>query len=80
MIPGSIDVNIMVKVDRRIYYDNVRPIADEFSDAKTALKGYAKSCLDSAIVFSAGINQRLFDYMTNFKEFYRDKTGTIKKG
>lgn len=79
MIPGSIDVNIMVKLDRRIYYDNVRPIADEFSDAKTALKGYAKSCLDSAIVFSAGINQRLFDYMTNFKEFYRDKTGTIKK-
>lgn len=78
MQPGSIDVNIMVKVDR-IYHDNILPIADEFSDAKTALRGYANSSLESAIIFSAGINQRLFDYMTRFKEFYRDKTGKIKK-
>ena len=78
MRPGSIDVNIMVKLDR-IYHDNIRPIGDEFSDAKTALRGYADSSLESAIVFSAGINQRLFDYMTRFKEFYRNKTGEIKK-
>lgn len=78
MQPGSIDVNIMVKVDR-IYHDNILPIADEFSDAKTALRGYANSSLESAIIFSAGINQRLFNYMTRFKEFYRDKTGKIKK-
>ncbi|MDI6688407.1 MAG: hypothetical protein QME06_09350 [Desulfobacterales bacterium] len=78
MLPGSIDVNIMVKLDRA-YYDNVQPIVDEFSDAKTALRGYANSSLESAIVFSAGINQRLFDYMTRFKEFYRDKTGKSKK-
>ncbi len=78
MRPGSIDVNIMVKLDR-IYHDNIRPISDEFSDAKTALRGYANSSLESAIVFSAGINQRLFDYMTRFKDFYRNKTGKIKK-
>ncbi|MFV9644378.1 MAG: hypothetical protein ACNYWU_01010 [Desulfobacterales bacterium] len=78
MQPGSIDVNIMVKLDR-IYHDNILPISDEFSDAKTALRGYADSSLESAIVFSAGINQRLFDYMTRFKDFYRNKTGEIKK-
>ena len=78
MRPGSIDVNIMVKLDR-IYHDNILPITDEFSDAKTALRGYADSSLESAIVFSAGINQRLFNYMTRFKDFYRDKTGKIKK-
>ncbi|MBC8199336.1 MAG: hypothetical protein ISS67_01690 [Desulfobacterales bacterium] len=78
MRPGSIDVNIMVKLDR-IYHDNILPISDEFSDAKTALRGYADSSLESAIIFSAGINQRLFDYMTRFKEFYRNKTGKIKK-
>ena len=78
MQPGSIDVNIMVKLDR-IYHDNILSISDEFSDAKTALRGYADSSLESAIVFSAGINQRLFDYMTRFKDFYRNKTGEIKK-
>ncbi|MDO9565397.1 MAG: hypothetical protein Q7J15_01435 [Candidatus Desulfaltia sp.] len=82
MLPGSIDVNIMVKLDRAYYdniHDNIQPIIDEFSDAKAALRGYANSSLESAIVFSAGINQRLFDYMTCFKEFYRDKTGKSKK-
>ena len=77
--PGSIDVNIMVKVDRTNYDSNGEPLSDEFSDAKTGLRGYAKSSLKSAIVFSAGINQRLFNYMTRFRDFYRDKTGQIKK-
>jgi hypothetical protein len=75
MIEGSIDVNIMVKLDR------LPPsLGDEFSDAKTALKGYAKSLLkNSAIVFSAGINQSLYNYMAQFKEFYRNATGEIGK-
>ena len=79
MRPGSIDVNIMVKVDRTNYDSNGEPLSDEFSDAKTGLRGYAESSLESAIVFSAGINQRLFNYMTRFRDFYRDKTGQIKK-
>ena len=77
--PGSIDVNLMVKVDRTHYDSNGEPLSDEFSDAKTGLRGYAESSLESAIVFSAGINQRLFNYMTRFRDFYRDKTGQIKK-
>jgi hypothetical protein len=79
MRSGSIDVNIMVKVDRTNYDTNGEPLSDEFSDAKTGLRGYAESSLKSAIVFSAGINQRLFNYMTRFRDFYRDKKGQIKK-
>jgi len=79
MLPGSIDVNIMVKLDSIHYDKNGNPLADKFSDAKAALRGYANSSLKSGIVFSAGINQRLFNYMTRFKDFYRDKTGKIKK-
>lgn len=79
MLPGSIDVNIMVKLDSIHYDKNGNPLDDEFSDAKAALRGYANSSLKSGIVFSAGINQRLFNYMTQFKDFYRDKTGKIKK-
>ncbi|NVM21987.1 MAG: hypothetical protein HWN68_09440 [Desulfobacterales bacterium] len=79
MQPGSIDVNIMVKLDC-INPDNDGNVrSDEFSDAKSALRGYAKSGLRSSIVFSAGINQSLFKYMTGFRDFYRDETGEIKK-
>jgi len=79
MQPGSIDVNIMVKVDRTHYDSDGNPLSDEFSDAKTGLRGYANSSLRSSIVFSAGINQRLFSYMTRFREFYRDRLGVVKK-
>jgi hypothetical protein len=51
----------------------------EFSDALAALRGYAQSGLQSAIVFSAGINRRLYSYVEQFKDFYADATGQIKK-
>lgn len=79
MQPGSIDVNIMVKLDRGNYDSQGYPLDDEFTDAKAALRGYAKSSLRSCLIFSAGINQRLFSYMTKFKDFYRDSMGEIKK-
>jgi hypothetical protein len=79
MKPGSIDVNIMVKLDRTNFDSNGQPLSNEFSDAKAGLRGYANSSLQSGIVFSAGINQRLFSYMTRFRDFYRDKMGHIKK-
>ena len=79
MHPGSIDVNIMVKLDRPNFDSNGKPLGDEFSDAKAALRGYALSGLRSGIVFSAGINKKLFNYMTGFQDFYRDETGEIKK-
>jgi len=81
MVEGSIDVNIMVKLDRLPPNPNGKePLDAEWTDAKTALKGYALSSLkNSAIVFSAGINQSLYNYMAQFKEFYRNAAGEIGK-
>jgi len=79
MQPGSIDANIMVRLDRINYDPNGNHLGDEFTDAKASLRGFANSGLKSSIVFSAGINQRLFSYMTHFRDFYRDKTGELKK-
>lgn len=79
MKAGSIDVNIMSKVDRTNYTKDGTMLSDEFSDAKAALRGYAESTLTSSIVFSAGFNRGLLGYLTHFKDFYRDENGFIKK-
>jgi len=79
MVKGSIDANIMVKLDRenRDRKGNVLPT--EYSDSKAALRGYANSIVESSIIFSAGINQSLYSYMSEFKDFYRNKKGDLKK-
>ncbi len=79
MTPGSIGVNIMVKLDKMNYEATGTIMSEEFSDAKAALRGFANSSLRSSIIFSAGINQSLFSYMTKFRDFYRDAKGEIKK-
>jgi hypothetical protein len=79
MRPGSIDANIMVKLDKVNHTKGGMPLSDEFSDAKAALRGFANSAVESSLVLSAGINQSLFGYMTKFKEFYRTETGYLKK-
>jgi hypothetical protein len=79
MKPGSIDVNIMVNLDRVHYSKNGDPLGVEFTDAKAGLRGYANSCLQSSIVLSAGFNRHLYSYMDRFRDFYRDKLGRIKK-
>ena len=79
MRSGSIDVNIMSKVDRTNYAKDGSILSDEFSDAKAALRGYAESTLTSSIVFSAGFNRSLLGYLTQFKDFYRSANGEIKK-
>lgn len=79
MEPGSIDVNIMVKIDKMNSDSEGRQLSEEFSDAKAALRGYAQSSLNSCIVFSAGMNQALFNYITRFRDFYRNELGEIKK-
>lgn len=79
MKPGSIDVNIMAKVDKMSYAKNGTPLSDEFSDASAALRGYAVSSLASNLVLSAGFNPRLYGYLAEFGDFYRDVTGNIKK-
>ena len=79
MRPGSIDVNIMAKVDALRMGPDDQPLSSEFSDASAALRGYANSTLSSALVLSAGFNPRLYSYLSEFKDFYRDQKGEIKK-
>lgn len=79
MKPGSIDVNIMAKVDKLNYTKGGAPMSKEFSDASAALRGYAKSKVPSSLILSAGFNPRLYNYITEFKDFYRDAAGEIKK-
>ncbi|MEX0845559.1 MAG: hypothetical protein WD022_09755 [Balneolaceae bacterium] len=79
MQPGSIDVNIMAKVDGLNYGQDGSPMSGEFSDANAALRGYANSSLNSSLVLSAGFNPRLYNYLAEFEDFYRDTTGKIKK-
>jgi hypothetical protein len=77
-VPGSIDVNIMTKLDRDIYWSSTK-LAAEFADAMAALRGFASSTLHSSVVFSAGINQRLYTYAATFDDFLPDKKGKLKK-
>ncbi len=79
MRPGSVDVNIMAKVDGLNYDKDEKPMSAEFSDASAALRGYANSVLSSSLVLSAGFNPRLYNYLSEFEDFYRDAKGKIKK-
>ena len=77
--PGSIEVNIMTKVDKN-NKDATGEIIPDGSDALGALKAYAESDLEnSAVIFSAGMNPRLFNYLENFREFDAVAWGTFKK-
>lgn len=76
--PGSIDVNIMTKLDRDRYKKGEK-LPAIYADAMSALRGFAESSLSSSIIFSAGINKRLYRYMTEFKDFFPDQYGKIKK-
>ena len=75
---GSIDVNIMTKVDKTNFYKN-EELPVEYNDAHAALRGYAMSDLESSIIFSAGMNPRLYGYIADFDDFYPSKDGKIKK-
>ncbi|MCD8422701.1 hypothetical protein [Tenacibaculum finnmarkense] len=75
---GQIDVNIMTKVDKD-NYTKTDKLAIEYNDAHAALRGFAKSDVNSSVVFSAGMNPRLYAYLESFKGFYPDKNGHINK-
>ncbi|OSZ78001.1 hypothetical protein CAP35_06950 [Chitinophagaceae bacterium IBVUCB1] len=76
---GSIDVNIMAKVDKMNSDADGELLPAEYSDALSALRGYANSELNSSIVFSAGYNPRLYNYIETFKDFFPDGNGNLKK-
>lgn len=75
---GSIDVNIMTKVDKENFIKKVK-LPTEFNDAHAALRGYANSDLHSSVILSAGMNPRLYSYLENFNDFFPDENGNIKK-
>ena len=77
-VPGSIDVNIMAKVDRDRYRKG-KKLPPEFADASAALRGYANSTLRSSIILSAGFNRRLYAYLARFDDFFPDSDGVLKK-
>ncbi len=77
--PGSIDVNVMTKTDRN-NFDKAGQLIEDGSDAVAALRGYANSELvNSSIVFSAGLNPRLYNYLEKCNQFDADEDGIFKK-
>ncbi len=77
-MPGSIDVNIMTKLDSDFDLHG-KKLPPGYSDAMAALRGYANSALESSIIFSAGLNQRLYSSLTCFSDFFPDKNKIFKK-
>lgn len=75
---GSIDVNIMTKVDKTNYFKKEK-LPSEYNDAHAGLRGYANSDLESSVIFSAGMNPRLYGYIANFDDFFPNQDGYIKK-
>lgn len=76
---GSIDVNIMAKVDKMNYAVNGEFLGDENTDALAALRGFAMSNLNSSLILSAGMNPRLYSYLEQFPDFFPDEHGKLKK-
>ena len=76
--PGSIDVNIMTKVDKDNFDKNTQlPVI--YNDAHVSLRGFANSKLSSSVVLSAGKNPRLYSYFESFPDFFPNENGEIKK-
>lgn len=77
--PGSIDVNIMTKTDRE-NYNKQGELLTNGSDAVAALRGYAESNLsNSSVVFSAGMNPRLYNYLGSCQQFEVNEDGGFTK-
>ncbi len=78
LVKGSIDVNIMTKVDKDNYVKGEK-LSVEYNDAHAALRGFVNSKLNSSVVLSAGMNPRLYSYMGQFDDFYPTGQGVFKK-
>jgi hypothetical protein len=75
---GSIDVNIMTKVDKDNYVKKEK-LPTIYNDAHAALRGFANSNLASSVILSAGMNPRLYTYISQFDDFFPCKNGNIRK-
>lgn len=77
--PGSIDVNIMTKTDRN-NFNKAGELIEDGSDAVVAIRGFAKSDLkNSSVIFSAGTNLRLYNYLENCPGFDINADGGFTK-
>jgi hypothetical protein len=76
---GSIDVNIMAKVDKMNFNFDGEYTGDENTDALAALRGFAKSNLQSSVILSAGMNPRLYSYLENFPDFFPYNNESFEK-
>lgn len=79
MRAGSIDCNIMAKVDRLGNGADGKPLPNEFSDGSAALRGFARSNINAGLVLSAGFNPRVYNYLAEFPDFYRQPDGSLTK-
>ncbi len=79
LVEGSIDVNIMTKLDKDNYTKTGEKLPQDMNDAHAALRGFAKSDLNSGVVLSAGLNPRLYSYISNFDEFFPDENEELNK-
>jgi len=79
MVLGSIDVNIMSKVDKVNLNKEGELTSEINSDALAALRGFANSNLTSSLVLSAGMNPRLYSYLESFPDFLPDAQQQLKK-
>lgn len=79
LTPGDIDINIMTKLDKLNYGPDGEVLGPEYADAVSALRGFANSKLSSSVVFSAGLNPRLYGYCEQIKAFYPDANGRLEK-
>lgn len=77
--PGNIDVNIMTKIDRN-NFDAAGVLVNDGSDAVSALRGFANSSLQHAsVIFSAGMNPRLYNYLEGCNAFDVNEDGDFTK-
>lgn len=78
LFAGSIDVNIMTKLDKDNFVKNEQlPLI--YNDAHASLRGFANSNLSSSVILSAGMNPRLYSYFEEFKDFFPNANGQLKK-
>lgn len=78
LFAGSIDVNIMTKLDKDNFVKNEQlPLI--YNDAHASLRGFANSNLSSSVILSAGMNPRLYSYFEEFEDFFPNANGQLKK-
>ena len=75
---GPIDVNIMTKLDRDVDRRG-QDFPENSSDALSALRGFMNSAVNGSVVLSAGMNRRLFTYMSKFEGMFPNAEGSLQK-